>query len=217
MSDIFREVDEELRTEKAQRIWKRFGPFIIGAALLVVAGTAGYSLWQRMQATQQQERTAVLGRVVETATATQAPSAEELDRLNAAVAELRGDHATLGRLYQADALARAGRVEEAVAAYQAIAGTPGDTLLRDLAALKAILHQIDSGDPAQLQGQLAPLAAPGSPYRWSAQELLGLLALRTGDTARAGTIFQELSADAGAPAGIRARATELAALHAESK
>ncbi|WP_119678546.1 tetratricopeptide repeat protein [Indioceanicola profundi] len=219
MSDIFREVDEDLRRDQAQKIWKRFGPALIAAALIVVAATASYTLWQRARLADQRERTAVLTRAIEAAVpeGAAAPSAEAADELAAAAAQLDGGHATLARLYQAAALANGGQREQAVAVYDEISGSAEDPLLRDLASLHAVLHQIDSGDPAQLQSRLAPLASPTSPWRWSARELTGLLAIRTGDTARAGSIFRELAADAEAPAGIRTRATELAALYPESK
>ena len=45
MSDVFKEVDEDLRREQLKSIWDRFGAYIIGAAVLIVVATAGYRLW----------------------------------------------------------------------------------------------------------------------------------------------------------------------------
>src|SRR6185503_12267995 len=53
MTDIFREVDEDLRREQAKKLWDRFAPYIIGLAVLIVAATAGYRgwvYWQERQA-----------------------------------------------------------------------------------------------------------------------------------------------------------------------
>jgi hypothetical protein len=80
------------------------------------------------------------------------------------------------------------------------------------------MHQIQTGDPGQLRARLQPLTADGSAWRHSARELTALLDLRTGDRAAAGKLFSQLAADPAAPAGVRNRATELAALYAaESK
>ena len=49
MSDIFREVDEDLRHEHYKRLWDRFGPYVIGLAVLIVVGTAGWRLWEYWQ------------------------------------------------------------------------------------------------------------------------------------------------------------------------
>ena len=52
MSDIFREVDEDIRNERFKRLWDRFGPYVIGVAVLIVVVTAGYRGWQYWQNSQ---------------------------------------------------------------------------------------------------------------------------------------------------------------------
>ena len=42
MADIFREVDEEVRRDKALEAWERYQPWFIGAALVVIAATGAY-------------------------------------------------------------------------------------------------------------------------------------------------------------------------------
>ena len=56
MSDVFREVDEELRQDQFKQLWKRYGAIMVGAALLLVAAVGGYQAWQSWQ----QERRAEL-------------------------------------------------------------------------------------------------------------------------------------------------------------
>ncbi|MFM2044127.1 MAG: hypothetical protein RLY86_2703 [Pseudomonadota bacterium] len=218
MSDIFREVEEDLRKDQLQKLWNRFGPALVTGAVLIVAGTAGYTYWQNSQLSRMQENTAVLSTAIEAGIAEGADPAATATALGEAASRLTGSHATLARLYEAAALIRAGKRDEAIAIYDQVAGTGGvDPLLRDLALLMSVQHQVDTGDAAQLLARLEPLAAPGGPWQWSARELTGLLAARAGDTARAAALFTELSTDAAAPAGIRARAEELAALYAAAK
>ena len=50
---IFREVDEELRRDRMQNAWRRYGPYVIGAAVLIVlivAANEGWSWWQNSNA-----------------------------------------------------------------------------------------------------------------------------------------------------------------------
>src|SRR5215213_7371984 len=50
MSDLlFSEIDEELRREKAQAFWKRYGLYIAGAAFLVLAVFGGWRAYQNIQ------------------------------------------------------------------------------------------------------------------------------------------------------------------------
>ena len=41
MSDIFREVDEEVRRERLQQLWDRHGNLIVALALLIVIAVGG--------------------------------------------------------------------------------------------------------------------------------------------------------------------------------
>jgi hypothetical protein len=60
MSDIFREVDEDLRRDRLEKIWKRYGAAFVGAVLLIVAGTAGFVAWRNHQQAEAETKTAQL-------------------------------------------------------------------------------------------------------------------------------------------------------------
>ena len=42
VSDIFSEVDEEVRREQLKRLWERYGIYIVAAAILFVAAVGGW-------------------------------------------------------------------------------------------------------------------------------------------------------------------------------
>ena len=53
MSDIFQEVDEEVRRERLQQLWERHGNLIVALALLIVlavGGWRGYDWWENRKA-----------------------------------------------------------------------------------------------------------------------------------------------------------------------
>ena len=125
--------------------------------------------------------------------------------------------AGLARFYEAGLRVRSGDRAAAVGLYDALASDPSVAVLyRNLAALLAVQLQVNDGDPKVLEDRLGPLTVDASPWRYTARELSGLLAARTGDIARAKTLFQQLADDNGAPAGLRARAAELAAFYGRS-
>ncbi|OYQ31376.1 hypothetical protein CHU95_19635 [Niveispirillum lacus] len=222
MSDIFREVDEDLRRDQIMKFWKRYGGLVIGAAVLVVAATAGNVGWKHWQTTRMEERTAVLSaalsklRPVDENTPPDTKAAA--DALSAASATLGAGHADVARLYEAGLRARDGQRDEAVKLYDQVAGTASaDGMLRDLATLMSVQLQLDTGDAAALRARLTPLLKQGNAWKASATEASGLLAVRAGDHAAAAALFKELSEDSTAPQALRARATELAALFAATK
>ena len=40
MSDIFREVDEDVRKDQSLAFWKKYGPYVIAAAVAIMTVTA---------------------------------------------------------------------------------------------------------------------------------------------------------------------------------
>jgi hypothetical protein len=46
MSDIFREVDEDVRRDKAAEFWKKYQNYIIAGAALIVLAAAGWRFYE---------------------------------------------------------------------------------------------------------------------------------------------------------------------------
>ncbi|MHA1568191.1 MAG: tetratricopeptide repeat protein [Alphaproteobacteria bacterium] len=212
---LLREVDEELKKERYAELWKQYGNYVIGAALAVALGVAGLQGWGAYQTSQ---REAEGESFVQAMALAQAGRPEEA---GAALTALAGDagagYATLARLQAAALRAKLGDTGGAVDIYDGIAGdSSAGELYRDLAVLLAVMHQLDSGEPAALAALLEPLTADDNPWRYSALEFTGLLADRAGDRPRAREIFTRLGDDPEAPAGLRARARELLSFLGES-
>jgi hypothetical protein len=99
--------------------------------------------------------------------------------------------------------------------YDEISADDGvDSSLRDAAVIFSVSRQIDSGsaDRAALENKLAPLVGKASPWRHSANELSGLLALQAGDSAVAGKRFTIIADDLKAPQRMRTRASQILAV-----
>lgn len=207
---LLKEVDEELKKERYAELWKQYGNYVIGAALAVVLGIAGLQGWSTYQTGQ---REAEGERFTQAMALAQAGRPEEAGAAFAALAEDAGaGYATLARLQAAALRAKQGDVGGAVDTYDSVAGDSSvDAVYRDLAVLLAVMHQLDTGEPAALTARLQPLTADDNAWRYSALEFTGLLAERAGDRPRAREIFTQLGDDPEAPAGLRARARELLA------
>ncbi|MBI1208056.1 MAG: hypothetical protein GC191_12305 [Azospirillum sp.] len=216
MSDIFREVEEDIRRDRMERLARRYGPFAVGLIALIVAGTAGYVAWNNWQ---QRQAAAETQRLVE-AVSLQAGSGggeAAASALADFAAASGGARSALALFYAAGLRARAGATADAVKLYDDLAARSDlGAEYRDLATVLSISHQIDDAAPESLSARLAPLTAANNPWRHRARELAAMLAVRTKDLARAKALFQELADDATVPAGLRARAGELAALYGRS-
>ncbi len=208
MSDIFQEVDEELRQENYAKLWTRYGRFIIAAAGLLILGVAGFKGWEAYDL----DRRAGLS---ESYAAAFDQLAEEQDAAaQTALAEIadpadRG-YGALAAFARARLLAEAGQTAEAVAIWDEIADkTSAGESFRDIATLLSVMHQIDSGDSAALRGRLTPMIDKGGSFRPSALELSALLAIRDGDLELARRQLDEIILDLETPAALRERANQL--------
>ncbi len=211
MSDIFREVDEDIRRERWLKLWQTYGKYVVGGAVAVVLAVAAQVGWREYQTSQRLSESVRFAAASELLVGGQAELAAQ--RFAVLADNAGAGYAALARLREAEALAASGDTVGAVAALDRLAADDGaGGALRALAALLALYQLIDDADPVALEQRLAPLMRDDSPWRSSARELSGLLAIRLGETGRAREIFTALTEDATAPTAVRGRAAELLAV-----
>lgn len=210
VSDIFREVDEELRRERAIKLWRKYGRHVIAVALIIVLGTGGYQAWKAYQEQRQVERAEAFAAAMSQAAAGETEAA--LQDLAALTADGVGGYGTLAAFERARLLAEQGDESAAIELWDRLAESSDVApAIRPVATLFSVMHQLDDGDAAALEARLAPLSEPGSAFRPSALELSALLALRQGNRDQARQLYSEIADDLTAPAGLRARAAQMLA------
>jgi len=210
VSDIFGEVDEEVRKDKSIVLWNKYGKFVIGAAVLLIAATAGTVGWKNYQLSQAQAQGQQFEQAVGFATA---KKFEEASIAFAALAE-GGDvgYEALARLRQAAALISAGNGAEALEVYDALAANEdvGEEF-SSVAGILAGYYLINNGSTEDVRARVSGLADAGGMWAASAKELLALSNLKDGKIADARSLLGELKDDASAPQGVKARAQQLLA------
>jgi hypothetical protein len=210
VGDIFREIDEELRHERYEKLWARYGRYAIGVMVAIIVVFAGWQGWTQYEITQR-----------ETASAQYAAALRLLaDGKNSEAASLFSSladkggksYGALSRFHQSALKAKAGDIAGAAKGYQAIAADSSlDDSLRDAALLFSVTHEMDVANvaPKTLLDRLEPVGSGTGPWRHSAWELAGLLALRSGDEAGAKAHFRKIADDLAVPANMRSRAAQI--------
>ncbi|WP_421780950.1 tetratricopeptide repeat protein [Kiloniella litopenaei] len=207
MADIFQEVEEDLKRERVEVLWKKYGKWAIGAAVLIVAATAGFQGWESYQSTVQAEKSAAFASALELS---QADKTDEATKALAPLAQSDDGYGTLARFEQARLLAESGDTSAAVKVWDEIAASsPPLSTLKDVAALLAAMHLVENGDLADVKQRLAGLAVANGAFRYSAIELQAIVALREGDNVAAKALFQQLIDDVDAPNGIKSRSSQI--------
>jgi hypothetical protein len=210
--DIFDEIEEDLRAERAEKLLKKYAWLLIAVIVAIVGAAAGWQLWNRHR---NQQDAAVAGRYVTVQNALEQPGAAkaaQLATLDKLAADAPEGYRTLARMRAAGLKADTGDLPGAITLWNAVAAdSNADPLLRDLASLLTTERELDHGDPAQLEARLKPLAEPGNPWSALAQEQLAVLDLRQGKVDAARKSLQTLASGLESPSGLRARANALLA------
>lgn len=210
MSDIFNEVEEDLRRDRAARLWKKYGNYVLAAAVAIVAATAGWTWWTdhlRRRALAEGDR--FFAALAQMDPAQPAPALEKFSTIGR---EAKSGYRMVALMHEAGLKARAGDTEGALALYRSIvADTAADPDLRDAASLLGAIAGIDKLSPAEIDAMLVGLQAERSAWRFSALEVSAVAALRAGNPGRARELYTRVADDPGAPASLRARAAEMLA------
>ncbi len=214
MSDIFQEIDEELRRDNALQLWKDYGNYVIAVAVAIVLITAAVAGWRDYQLKQHEAEGVRYLAALELDQ--QGKTAEAADALAAVARDSGISVATLARLEEAALRAKSGDTAAAAALFDKVAADAAvPQTYRDLAVLLSARQSLETGDPKAVRARLAPLTDPNCPWRSTALELTALAELKAGDRDASRTQFQRLADDLTAPGSLRARATEMAAALAQ--
>jgi hypothetical protein len=210
MSDIFREVDEEVRRSKAEALWSRFGGLIIGACIVLVLTVAAYRFydWQKQKAA------AEAGAKFESALQLlQSGKASEGEaELNTLAASNAGIYQVLARFRVATELAK----RDGAAAIKAFdllsADSALDGQLRDIARFRAASIAADTLAFPELEARMTPLISSRNGWRHSAQEILAAAAIKANAMDKARQYLDSIIIDREAPQAVRSRAELLIGL-----
>jgi len=146
VSDIFREIDEELRRDNLLKLWSRYGRYIIAIAVFALVVAGGIVAWRDHQLS---ERRAQSTRYA--AALTLARDGKEADAVKvfAAIADEGGGYAILASFEEAALLAKSGDREAAAAAYDDRSPCPLD---RERQPVASVRHRADGPRSAQIGG-----------------------------------------------------------------
>jgi hypothetical protein len=203
MSDIFHEVDEDVRRDKAEDLWRRYQTPVLVVAFLIVAATGAWSFYQDKRLKAAEEANARYVAAVELAES--GKTAEAAAAFDAIARGGAKGYATLARIRAAEirpdkaqALAELNAIGEDAAV---------DKLSQQIALLRAALIVIEGDDRQKLERALGPLMTSDGAFRYSAQEWNGLDALFNDDFDEAERVFEQVLNDSSAPQSMRQRAS----------
>ena len=210
MSELFDEVDEDVRRDQLKKLWDQYSIYIVAGAFLIIAAVGGWRGYQYLEAKKAAEAGALFDKASELAD--QNKHAEAEAAFTELAARAPSGYRMLARLRAAAELALRDP-QAAVKRYDDMAadrsiGAPE----QDLAKVRAAALLLESSTYPNMLARLEPAAAPGATFRHTARELLALSAWRVSDTTAARQWLDMIANDGDTPPSLRSRAEALQAL-----
>jgi len=191
---LLREVDEELRRERMEKFWNRYGTYVLAAAGLFVFLVGGFKYLEA------RDKAAAEAAGTQFESAVALAKSGKADDANAAFSALASSdnagYAALAELKMAGALVKAGKPQDALTAFDKLAKKPGvDPLITGFAQLQGAALRAGEADFTELKNRLTPLMADGSAWKVAATEMLGMAAIKAGKLIEARIALAPLLAD----------------------
>jgi hypothetical protein len=210
VSELFDEVDEDVRRDQLKKLWDQYSIYIVAGALLIIAAVGGWRGYQYLEAKKAAEAGAAFDKASELSE--QNKHAEAEAAFTDLAAKAPSGYRMMARLRAAAELAQrdpqaAVKLYDDMSADRSIGGPE-----QDLAKVRAAALLLETtGYPNMLQ-RLEPATAPGATFRHTARELLALSAWRANDAAATRQWLDLIANDGETPPSLRSRAEALQAL-----
>jgi hypothetical protein len=210
VSELFDEVDEEVRRDQLKKLWDQYSIYIIAGALLIIAAVGGWRGYQYLEAKKAAEAGAAFDAALELSE--QSKHAEAAAAFDKIAATAPAGYRMLARLRAAAEVAT--RDPQAGAKmYDDIAGDRSiGSEQQDLARIRAAGLLLDTESYPNMLQRLEAAAKPDATFRHTARELLALSAWRANDTSAARQWLDMIASDGETPSAMRSRAEALQAL-----
>lgn len=206
VTDIIRDIDEEMRRDAfLSRVRRYAWVFLLVVVVVLFIVAAGY-FWQNRQASM---RSAQAGELSSALTLAETDAEAARAQLEALVAGSSGGNAIVAGFELAEIEARAGNTEAAAAALEALADARGGDAYAKTASLFSAYTELDSAEPASLLARLDPLIAEDASFTALAMELKAQVLIRKGDQAGALALLDQLLARDGLTRDVTGRVQAL--------
>jgi hypothetical protein len=210
VSELFDEVDEEVRREQLKKLWDKYSLFIIAVAILIVAAVGGWRGYQYLEAKKAAEAGDAFNKAVDLSEQNKHSEAET------AFSDLVAKGPYGYRLLSRFRLAAEVEKRDPKAAVQMFDELAADRSIgaeqQELARIRAGGILVDSASYADMKQRLEADTAPNATFRHVARELLALSAVRANDSSAARQWLDMIAGDADSPPSVRSRAEALQAL-----
>ena len=207
MADLFQEIDDELRQDKASRLWRVYGKYVVAAAIVIIMSVGGYKFWQQKQLDDGEKAS-----IAYEAALTRSASGDykgAINQLNEEEIGRAAGYAALSQMQKANFAMKIDDFDAALITFKGIAENDNyPQSIKEWASFRYAAVRVERKIDSNASADLDALIATDSPWRFLAKEIKAIKEIESGNKSEAKTIFSELADDENAPERLRVRAAE---------
>ena len=209
MSDVFQEVDEELREEKYKSIWRKFRYYLIGGLILFILGIAVNAFWKDYNLKEINERSERFFTAIEMAQEDKVNAIALLEEF-ANQEEKNSEYNALIARFTEAAIRRSEKdFNGALVIYQSLEENNVSNFYEDYAKLSSVEMLIALNNKKDAKLILDDLISNTSDLKYIAMEYMGYLEIDEGNFSKAQTIFTNIADDALSSVNMKNRSREV--------
>ena len=178
MSNLFNEIDDDLRQDRLKTIWATYKNSIYTAVIVISLVLIGSEAYQYYSQSKSEKSGLILSQIVESATG------DESQLINDYIDELlesgTSDYKTYALLLKSDNFISQNKLDDARETYMDLVKKAENSFIRDLAKLKLSYLNVDSVSFDQIQEDLSSLLESDTPLSLFAYEVLVMSAYKHG-------------------------------------
>ena len=208
MANIFNEVDEDIRKERYQNLWSKYGKYVIGFLILIVII---FSLSQYLQSKNISDNKKILDIYF---TAVEAIEKNKFDSANQGLETVYNDKnkvlSAISGIKLSQTYLKNNQRDKALSILENIYNNKSlEPVYRELALYKYIVINFENIEVDSIENMVKSVEVSVKSFSWYFQEIIGIKHLTLGDTKKANSIFTSLSLDKDTPFDLKIRLDKL--------
>lgn len=209
-SEIFEQVNEDLKRQQLKEMWDENKNWIIGGIIASIVATGAMSAWRNWEFKRDVAATVELTEIVKN-------GADPVLIQNFAN-KTDKNHAIIARLILASDYIEKKDTDSAVKLYDEIASTIGaEKIYKNFARLLSVKYRSQKITPEEALKEIEPLTDKSSGWSFSAMELKATILAKKGDFEKAVEVLNIITSSPEAPEMLRQRAVKLTELYESEK
>ena len=209
MSDIFQEVDKELREEKYKTIWAKYKYYIIGILIIFIFGVGFNSFWKQYASNEINDRSSRFFAAMELAQEDKTSSILMLQEFISKEKKSAQYHVMIAGFAEAAIRRSEKDFSGALKIYDDIGNNNISVFYKDFAKLSSSEMLIATKNISEAKIRLEELSSSSSDLKFIAKEYLGYILINDGNLSKAKDIFKSLAEEASVSLNMKNRSKEI--------